>query len=201
MSVVVKQPTIAAFDFDGTLTRHESFFRFLWFSHKPAVFAWKALTCLPVLIRYACRRMSNDQAKAAVLRCFFAGCSVAALERVALDFAQKKIPATLRPEGLARLRHHQKQGHECVLVSATLALYLRPWAEHVGFSDVLATELAQHHGVLTGEMSTPNCYGEEKARRLRARYGVASIHSAYGDSDGDTAMLAMAKHPHLKPWR
>ena len=29
MTVIVREPTVAAFDFDGTLTRGESFFRFL----------------------------------------------------------------------------------------------------------------------------------------------------------------------------
>ena len=28
MTVIVREPTVAAFDFDGTLTRGESFFRF-----------------------------------------------------------------------------------------------------------------------------------------------------------------------------
>ncbi|RYH27835.1 MAG: hypothetical protein EON54_23585, partial [Alcaligenaceae bacterium] len=53
--------------------------------------------------------------------------------------------------------------------------------------------------VLTGELKTPNCHGEEKVRRLREwleqRFGSASadvaLH-AYGDTAGDKPMLAMA---------
>ncbi|MFX5393220.1 HAD-IB family phosphatase, partial [Acinetobacter baumannii] len=85
-------------------------------------------------------------------------------------------PATLRPEAVAKLRGHQKQGHVCVLVSATLALYLRPWARDMGFDEVLATELeVDARGRFTGLLATPNCYGPEKAARLRQRFGCERV--------------------------
>ena len=39
----------------------------------------------------------------------------------------------------------------------------------------------------------PNCRGEEKVRRLRAAYGAdVKLAAAYGDTSGDTEMLAFA---------
>ncbi len=199
MTVIVKQPTIVAFDFDGTLTRGESFFRWLWFVTPWWKFIGYFLRCLPVLLAYVTRLMSNDRAKARVVRTFLRGRMRHPLEVRARDFATQQIAKTLRPEAMARLRHHQKQGHHCVLVSATLALYLRPWAELHGFEAVLATELgADAHGCLSGQMATPNCYGPEKAVRLKAHFGVDRIFAAYGDSRGDQEMLAMAEHGFLK---
>lgn len=201
MTVIVKQPTIVAFDFDGTLTRGESFFHFLWFVTPWWRFAWSFLRCVPVLAAYITRLMSNDRAKAKVISIFLRGQSRAQLEQQSRDFATKGIPKSLRPEAMARLRHHQKQGHHCVLVSATLALYLRPWAELHEFEHVIATELAcDAKGRLTGVMATPNCYGPQKAVRLKAHFGVDHIFAAYGDSSGDTEMLAMAEQPFYRPW-
>ncbi|KAA8711021.1 haloacid dehalogenase-like hydrolase [Helicobacter canis] len=55
---------------------------------------------------------------------------------------------------------------------------------------------------LSGEFATPNCYGEQKAVRIKARYDLSRYEEiyAYGDSKGDTAMLALATHAFYKPF-
>lgn len=202
MTVFVREPTVAAFDFDGTLTRGESFFRFLRHVTPWPRFVVAFVLSLPTLLGYLAGWIGNEPAKVTVLRHFLKGRRLADITPLAEDFARRVIPRTVRPEALAGLRGHQKQGHVCLLVSATLALYLRPWAEQAGFDEVLATELAvDANGCLTGELASPNCYGPEKAHRLQAHLGRKRIHSAYGDSDGDTEMLAMADHPHYRPWQ
>jgi phosphatidylglycerophosphatase C len=46
---------------------------------------------------------------------------------------------------------------------------------------------------VTGAFAGPNCRGEEKVRRLRAAFGEdMPLAAAYGDTTGDTEMLAMA---------
>ena len=52
-------------------------------------------------------------------------------------------------------------------------------------------------GLLTGEMVGPNVRGEEKAVRLRRWLGddVPEMIWAYGNSSGDTELLAMADVP------
>lgn len=201
MTVIVKNPTIVAFDFDGTLTRGESFFHWLWFVTPWWKFIGYFLRCVPVLAAYVLRLMSNDRAKARVISVFLRGRSLLQLEARSQEFATQRIAKMLRPEAIARLRHHQKQGHHCVLVSATLALYLRPWAQLHGFEAVIGTELTvDAQGRLSGDLSTANCYGPEKARRIHAAYGVERIFAAYGDSRGDAEMLAMAEHGYYRPW-
>ncbi|PQA52223.1 HAD-IB family hydrolase [Amnimonas aquatica] len=202
MSVIVRNPTIAAFDFDGTLTRGESFFRFLFFVTPWWRFLFCLLRSLPVLLMFLLRLTDNESAKVKVLGIFLGGRPRQLLEREAERFAELRIPATLRPEAVAKLRGHQKQGHVCVLVSATLALYLRPWARDMGFDEVLATELeVDARGRFTGRLATPNCYGPEKAARLRQRFGCERVKAAYGDSAGDTEMLAMAEDAYYRPWQ
>ena len=202
MTVLVKHPLVAAFDFDGTLTHGESFFRFLAFVTPWPRFIWSLFKCLPALLRYVLRLQDNESVKVRVLQVFLRGRRVNDIEALAERFAREKIPGTLRPQGIAKLHGHLKQGHTCVLVSATLALYLRPWARDAGFDAVLATELAvDAKGRYTGELTTPNCYGPEKARRLLTHFDRPRIIAAYGDSAGDTEMLALAEQANFKPWR
>ncbi len=201
MTVIVRKPRVVAFDFDGTLTYGESFFRFLWFATPAWRFVWSALCSLPVLLRYALKQVSNEQAKEQVVACFLAGQSAQYIQTKAEAFARDVIPRNLRPQAVARLHGHLKQGHVCVLVSATLAVYLRPWAYEMGFDTVLATELeVDAGGRYTGKLATPNCYGEEKAARLRQHYQLDSILAAYGDTQGDREMLALAEQAHFRPW-
>jgi len=56
-----------------------------------------------------------------------------------------------------------------VVISASLDLYVRPWAIAVGFDDVIATHLQTlDAGLVTGKLSGANCFGIEKVRRLQA---------------------------------
>lgn len=201
MTVVVRNPTLAAFDFDGTLTRGESFLRFLLF-----VTPWYRrpgylLRSLPFMLAYVAGLMSNAAAKQRVVTIFLKGRARSEVLPLAVRFARERIAKTLRPEAVARLNHHLKQGHACVLVSATLALYLEPWGAHMGFDSVLATGLqVDERGRFTGRLSTPNCFGAAKAERIKAHYGVEHILAAYGDSRGDREMLAMAEQPGYRLW-
>jgi phosphatidylglycerophosphatase C len=86
------------------------------------------------------------------------------------------------------------------IVSASPELYIRPWAERIGVTEVIASRLAFAEGRFTGRLLGANCFGPEKARRIEAELGpsgAARIY-AYGDSEGDREMLALATHGHLR---
>jgi HAD superfamily hydrolase (TIGR01490 family) len=96
---------------------------------------------------------------------------------------------------MQRLEWHKQHGHRCVVISASLELYVRPWAIKAGFDDVIATHLEAHmEGYVTGKLSGANCFGIEKLRRLEALVGAREGYSlyAYGDSRGDKELLSSA---------
>lgn len=95
---------------------------------------------------------------------------------------------------VARVKEHRRRGHAVVLVTASLELYLSPWAARSGFDAVLATELDFRNERFSGRLATPNCWGKEKARRLQEWLSTRppSFLYVYGDSRGDLEMLAMA---------
>jgi phosphatidylglycerophosphatase C len=81
-----------------------------------------------------------------------------------------------------------------VLVSASPELYVAPIGRRLGFDAVLATRLeVGADGRLTGRLLGANCRGAEKVARLRQWRGDGlALAYAYGDSAGDTEMLALA---------
>ena len=207
-------PVVVAFDFDGTLTRRDTLIPYL-----ARGLGWPRLLiafikCSPWLVGYALRLLPNDLAKARLLRTMLAGRSVAEIEGWTTQWLAKDLPGQLQDWTMARLAWHKGAGHCCVIVSASPDVYLERVALMLGFDGLICTQLAvQGDGsarYLTGEMQTPNCYGEQKVLRLKSwlagRFG-AGLDSvelyAYGDTSGDLPLLRMAQHAWYrgKPWR
>jgi HAD superfamily phosphoserine phosphatase-like hydrolase len=88
-----------------------------------------------------------------------------------------------------------------VVISASLDLYVRPWAINAGFDDVLATHLQTHEaGLVSGKLAGANCFGIEKVRRLQALLGDRDGYTlyAYGDSRGDRELLSSADYAYYR---
>jgi len=190
-----QKPVVAAFDFDGTLTTRDTLFPFLLHISNKTEFLLKAMRSMPTLIAYAFRFVPNYVAKERVLVIFLAGYSVSELQVLGKSFAENILPRLMRGPAMQRLYWHQSQGHRCVLISASLDVYLTPWAGSNGVTDVLCTTLdVEKNGVVTGRLGSKNCYGSEKQRRLEDLLGDRSKYYvyAYGDSRGDRELLESA---------
>jgi phosphatidylglycerophosphatase C len=178
--------TVAAFDFDGTLSSRDNFVPFLRrVAGTSAVTGSMARNCIRVARQRRSRR-SRDRLKALVLHDVFAGYDAEALDEIGRGFAFEIIQRHLCVDMVKRADWHRTQGHSLVIVSASLGVYLRPVATQLRFDAVLCTELEVDDGTLTGRMDGPNVRGLEKARRLDAWIGdVPTFVWAYGDSSGD----------------
>lgn len=100
-----------------------------------------------------------------------------------------------------KLKSHQAQGHLIVFVSGSFDGLLRPIAEDLGVTHILATDLEQDNHRYTGFLLSEPTIGEGKARRMREfakRQGIDLAHSyAYGDDISDQAMLSCVGCPNL----
>ena len=195
------KPVVAAFDFDGTLTHRDTLFPFLLHVAGPVKFSYNFLLLLPTLTAYALGFMRNDIAKIKVLRRFLANMEMDTLQQHALQFAEKKLPSLLRSVAMQRLDWHRQQGHRCVVVSASLEIYLGPWANKAGFHDIVGSRLEVIEGGRTsGNLLGENCFGPEKISRLQALLGPLDKYTlyAYGDSRGDKELLSAADYPFYK---
>lgn len=192
---------VAAFDFDETLTRHDTLIPFMIRAAGPLKFA---IACVKVLVAGARGQVAlgdRDAVKERLLGLLFAGRSDAQLRRLAQQYGRTILHDRLDPATLERLRDHLDRGDEVLFVSASLEYYLRPVAETLGVHDVIGVELAAIDDVLTGELAHPNVRAEQKAVRLRERLGQSPTGPlegvelwAYGNSSGDHALLELADH-------
>lgn len=192
-----EKPVVAAFDFDGTLTTRDTLIPFLNYHAGRLGFVRGMTRSLPVLAAYALRLLRNDVAKEQLLINFLAGTDLPVLKQAGQLFAEGRLAALMRPEALDRLRWHQAQGHRVVVISASLDIYLEPWARTVGIDHVICTSLeSDSAGRVSGCLAGNNCFGPEKLRRLLDSLGDRSgyILYAYGDSRGDRELLASADH-------
>ncbi len=188
---------VAAFDLDGTLTQRDCVTPFL-LSYGRLRLA-RALLRAPLVTVSALASGDRDRLKAVATRAL-AGLDARAVDRDGEAFAARIIREWLRGDTVARLDAHRERGDRVVIVSASYAPYVEPLARLLGAEAALCTRLeAAPDGRLTGRIEGANCRGEEKARRLRAWLAERGLERAelwaYGDSEGDDAMLALADHP------
>jgi len=94
----------------------------------------------------------------------------------------------------------RKEDVRLVIVTASPEFVVAPFARGLGADGVIGTELAfDPEGRASGGFVGPNCRGPEKVVRIRAAYGDdVVIRAAYGDTSGDTEMLAAADEPYYR---
>lgn len=195
------RPGLALFDFDGTITTRDTMFAFVLHCRGPLRTALGLVWVSPWLVGHALGLVPNHVAKTRLLRHFLAGASRREIEAWSASFADA-VDEMVRPGAEERLRWHRAQGHDVVLVSASLDLWVRPWAERRGVK-VLCTEARFDGDRFSGELATPNCHGPEKEVRIRAAIHLEQYARiwGYGDSSGDAEMLALAHESSFRPFR
>ncbi|NMA37484.1 MAG: haloacid dehalogenase-like hydrolase [Papillibacter sp.] len=95
----------------------------------------------------------------------------------------------------------QQKKDDDIIVSASSQFALDPICKSLNIS-VIATDVDSR----TGKFNGPNCHGEEKVKRLRAKFPNAVVDSFYSDSRSDTPLARIAKKAYivkrgkLRPW-
>jgi len=190
---------IVAFDFDGTLTSEDSFIAFLRWRAGAGGYLAGVASLAPAAARYAIDR-DRGRIKAAAVKRFLAGLLRAELEGEAQRFATERGRALLRPDALRAWRRWQADGARLAIVTASPETIVAPMAHALGADRLIGTRLAfDAQGRVTGAFEGANCRGPEKVRRLREAYGDdVALEAAYGDTDGDREMLALADEKGFK---
>ncbi|CAD0344153.1 HAD family hydrolase [Xanthomonas hortorum] len=184
---------LALFDFDHTITTCDTYARFLRKVATPAQLAAAKWQVGPWVLGYRVGLISAQALRARVTRLVFSTRSLEEMTMHGAAYARNDLPGMLRTNVMQRIDWHQAQGHEVVLVSASLDLYLQPWCAQHDLS-LICNRLEHHAGVLSGRYANGDC-GPHKATQIRLRYDLSQyecVH-AYGDSREDTPMLALAQ--------
>ncbi len=197
-SIRKERRKVVVFDFDGTLTTSDtlpSFIRFVFGMHR---LVWGIVVNLPWIALYKLRIYSNSKAKERLFAHFFRGMPYTEFEACGKRFAAV-VENKKNPFIAERMHAYAEEGCRVLVISASMEEWVRPWCEANGASIVCGTKVeVDGEGLLTGRFASPNCYGAEKVRRLfqveprREEYTLI----AYGDSRGDSEMLAEANEAH-----
>lgn len=191
---------VAAFDFDGTLVRRDSFVAFLrqvggpWAVNAAFARSWRAVAAAPSDPSW------RDVVKSNLIKGVLRGRHHEEVRAAALAYSGT-VAAQVTPSMQQLLARHAEAGHLTVIVSASLELYLQPAAELLGIDEAIGTRLdVGPDGRLTGRLEGANCRGVEKSRRLTQWMGERGLDPdrvplwAYGDSGGDRQMLELARY-------
>ncbi len=184
-----------AFDFDGTLTTRDTLLAFIRYACGTPRFLLGFLLHAPLLVLMKLRLYSNGKVKQSVFSWFFKGMPIETFDALCQEFARSHRHL-LRPETVRVLDQAVENGSEVVVVSASIDNWVQPFFPSV---TVLGTQIEVIDGCVTGRFLTPNCYGQEKVRRILALYPDRSSYHliAYGDSRGDRELLAFADEANL----
>lgn len=201
MTIMPYNSIVAAFDFDNTLIDRDSLIPFLIYKEGWCKTGVRLLLLIPNFLQFAIGRLTRQQIKEKILTSFLRGDSFTDVQALGKKYAENKLDDFINPCALECLRLHQSQGHRCVLVSASLELYLKPWAIRYGFEKVIASQLElTEEGMITGKLLGVNCWGPQKLYRLMAYLGSKENYQlyAYGDSQGDDEILQFADFPFYR---
>lgn len=163
MNQTTGKPIVAAFDFDGTLSYGDTLLPFLNFIGSPARTILAIALATPSLVVGPFSPDNRQRAKEEVLKRTIGGMPKDAVRKQCEIFASEKMQTLINPEGMKKLLWHKQQGHRCILISATLDMYLEPWALASGFHDLICSRLeVDSQGFVTGKLNGKNCWGAEK---------------------------------------
>lgn len=185
---------LVAFDFDGTLTVKDSFMAFLAWRSGAARFVLGMVQLIPDALAYLVHR-DRGLIKMAAVRIFLGGLDRKILEASADAFARSSAAKLFRPDALAAWNGWGSQGADRVICTASPEILIAPFAKRLGAAGLIGTRLEfDDQDRVTGRFVGLNCRAAEKVVRLTEAYGPElRLTAAYGDTSGDTEMLAAAE--------
>ena len=199
----MSKPVVGAFfDFDKTLLVTESAklgLKYLW--DRRLLSSWFLMKVLVTYLFYK-RHLISDETVAKLILKLYRGRRLQEFAEGAPIFYQDILKPKLAPNILARVRHHQHEGHALVLISGSVRYLLKSVVEDIGFDYLLCTDLEiGEDGLLTGRAHGPLCIDRTKrtlAIQLAKAHNIDLSRSyAYGNHQSDIPLLELVGNPFV----
>jgi HAD superfamily hydrolase (TIGR01490 family) len=193
---------IAFFDFDGTITKKDTLLEFIRYYKGNYKFYFGFLLKSPFILAYKLGILKNFVAKRKVLQFFFNGESVDIFNNRCKDFSEQILTSLIRPKAFREIEILKQSGATVAVVSASAENWIQYWCNKYQI-DFIGTKLDTVDGKITGNLEGSNCYGNEKAIRIKLKYNLSDYDEifCYGDSAGDKEMLELGTFRFYKPFR
>jgi HAD superfamily hydrolase (TIGR01490 family) len=200
--------TLAIFDFDGTLSKGH-----LWIGiakhnrekriNRFAVYFY-LLSHMPLW--WASRLglyngEKNMEKWGEDMPMLFKGLTVEDANRAFIWIMDNYFRPLLRPDVVAILKEHQKQGHKVMLLSGMFMQFLELVGHRLGADYIIGTKLEIVDGVYSGRIIKPLCFSENKTKYLKEFIAQKNLDVdlgrsyAYADGIYDAPVLRMVGNP------
>jgi phosphatidylglycerophosphatase C len=190
---------IALFDFDGTISNADSatlFYKSLY-KYRITFLFRHFLLCMPEFIKYRCGFTDYVTLKRKRLQIHVGALSEERYQNQILHFQLILLPSIVKESALKRIAWHKAQKHDIWVVSASFDFLLSNWCEQLDIM-LLVNKTRKEQGNCFFEGDDCNYIGKFARIRNNIKLTDYTRVYAYGDSDGDKAMLSMAHEPHFK---
>lgn len=180
------------FDFDGTLTKEDTMFSYLKFYNKKKFFR-NFVKYTPLFILVKLKLASAEKVKKSFIASILKGETEEKIREKSILFFEKNYPKIIRENALEFINNIDRDKTECLLVTASLDIWIVPFAEKLGM-ELISTQAKFDNGIYTGLFLTKNCNGQEKVNRIKKVIEGKKFHKtiAFGDTSGDQEMLNWA---------
>ena len=191
-------PTLALFDFDGTLCKIDSFTGFIFFALPKWQIMIRGIVILPWIVAYYLKLYPAHSMRPKLFKQMFQGQNQNTIQAAAFTYAEKLVTQYLNPELYTRLRQHQSLSHRVILVSASVNLYLAPLCKLLNI-ELICTEIDDVGPKITGLYSSLDCSHQQKKIRILKAINIEKYEHiyAYGNSHEDAEMLSLAQSSYF----
>lgn len=191
---------IAIFDLDHTLTRRDTYLRFL--GHTLRKRPWRLIWCMQLPFAWLVFKggyRDNAWLKAVFLKAVAGNIDRHSLDQIVGEFCKKTEQSQIYEDARKRVAFHQGRSDRLVLASASFDFYVVRLAKTLGFDEVLCTHAKWlNNNRLAGEIDGKNCYGPHKAAAVKKYLEKFSDNREiffYSDHHSDLPVFLLANHP------
>ena len=186
------------FDFDGTLTYHDTMFLFLKF-YNPSKYSIQFLKHIPLFILLKLKLADAEAVKKSFVSSILKGESKYSLEKKSQAFFDEYYPKLIRDNALDFISKINKESTDSYLVTASLDIWVKPFADKFEMK-LLATQAEYENDIFTGNFVGKNCNDKEKVNRIKSEIGDKKFGKiiAFGDTSGDKPMFRFANESHYR---
>jgi HAD superfamily hydrolase (TIGR01490 family) len=192
-------PGIDFFDVDHTITRHSSGARFIALAIKKGVLPVRLLFIVPYysltykLGMFRLRKYENGFP-------YLKGVKRGILEDIAKQSFEEKLREDVFPGAASLIGERRKAGRKIALATSSIDIIVKPLADYLGVTQVIATSLDFLDGVCTGRVSGGlPLFRMEKRRQVQDFADASGVKlkecSFYSDSIYDLPLLQEVGNP------
>ena len=194
------KPVLAVFDFCDTIIGKQTANLFIttFTREKGSLNRKAALFIIKWMLRF--RMLSGSDYKVKLIG-LLKGISKTEITTYVKIFYEKYLLAYEVSPVLSRMKWHQEQQHEVIIVSGGFSEYLSYYANACGISKAIGTDLETINGRYTGKIAGSDCMGESKISRLSQELNLSQYDLnnsyCYTDSISDLPLLLLVGNRYV----